>query len=177
MKKELKSEPRPADYFELAGGTSTGGIIGIMLFRLHMTASQAIEEYDMIAKDVFSPKIYGWDITKVFGQTVSGWINNSKTVVQSSRFDDKHLESAINRVVAKYGLDENDKKLRGNALLRHPKAGKMYVEHAPTDVVVIPRLTTRPGSSVPQPRTGPRPSSCAPTRTLIPPSAPRRTTS
>jgi patatin-like phospholipase/acyl hydrolase len=53
------ADPRPADYFELAAGTSTGGIMSIMLFRLRMTAHDTILQYNRIAEEVFSPKIYG----------------------------------------------------------------------------------------------------------------------
>lgn len=120
-RKGLKEECRPADYFELGAGTSTGGIIGIMLFRLRMK----IAEYDNISKEVFSPKIYGWNITRVMPNKLASWINNSKTLVQSSRFDDASLKKAINKVVAKYGLDEEDRRLEGDAPLLHPKSGRM----------------------------------------------------
>jgi patatin-like phospholipase/acyl hydrolase len=116
--------PRPADYFELAAGTSTGGIIGIMLFRLRMTVADAIVQYDKIGADVFSPKIYGWNIGKVLPVSVASFINNSKNVVQNSRFNDADLKKAIDDVVAKYGLDENDRKLKGEAPLYHPEAGR-----------------------------------------------------
>lgn len=125
QRKGLKEECRPADYFELAAGTSTGGIIGIMLFRLRMTASDAIDQYDIISKEVFSPKIYGWNITRVMPNSLASWINNSKTLVQSSRFDDASLKKAIDKVVAKYGLDEEDRRLKGDAPLMHPNAGRM----------------------------------------------------
>lgn len=124
-RKGLKEECRPADFFDLAAGTSTGGIIGIMLFRLRMTASEAIEQYDVIAKEVFSPKIYGFNMTRFMPNSMASFLNNSKTLVQSSRFDDASLKKAINQVVAKYGLDEEDKKLQGEAPLMHPHAGRM----------------------------------------------------
>ncbi|KAL7814524.1 acyl transferase/acyl hydrolase/lysophospholipase [Trichoderma aethiopicum] len=126
-RKGLKDECRPADFFELAAGTSTGGIIGIMLFRLRMTASQAIDEYDEIAKEVFSPRLWGWNITSWMPNGLASMINNSKTLVQSSRFDNKPLIKAIDRVVGKYGLDEKDRELKGMAPLLHPNAGRMFV--------------------------------------------------
>jgi predicted acylesterase/phospholipase RssA len=52
---ELLSElPKPCDYFDLIGGTSTGGIIALMLGRLRMDVDKAIEHYDDLAKQVFS---------------------------------------------------------------------------------------------------------------------------
>ncbi|KPM44184.1 hypothetical protein AK830_g2320 [Neonectria ditissima] len=126
-RKGLKEPCRPADYFELAAGTSTGGIIGIMLFRLHMTAEDTIKMYDVISKQVFSPKVYGYEISNFFGNKIGSLINNSKTIVQSSRFDDASLKLAIDNVVEKFGLDDNDKKLKGEAPLFHEKASKMFL--------------------------------------------------
>ncbi|CAM1504644.1 Fc.00g022350.m01.CDS01 [Cosmosporella sp. VM-42] len=128
QKRSGSKEPcRPADYFELAAGTSTGGIIGILLFRLRMTTQDAIKMYDEISEQVFSPKIYGYNISSVFGNRIGSIINNSKNLVQSSRFDDASLKTAIDKVVAEYGLDDNDRKLKGEAPLYHPEAGKMLL--------------------------------------------------
>lgn len=44
---------RPCDYFDLIGGTSTGGIIAILLGRLKLTVAQCIDIYDEIAELVF----------------------------------------------------------------------------------------------------------------------------
>ncbi|KAL2672599.1 hypothetical protein Neosp_013312 [[Neocosmospora] mangrovei] len=124
-KKGLTEPCRPADYFELAAGTSTGGIIGIMLFRLRMTAEDAIKQYDIIASQVFSPKVYGWNIGWM-PTFLSSTINNSKTLVQSSRFDDASLKKAVDGVVEKFGLDENDRKLKGDAPLQHPGSARIF---------------------------------------------------
>ncbi|RMJ18508.1 hypothetical protein CDV36_001786 [Fusarium kuroshium] len=109
----------------LAAGTSAGGIIGIMLFRLRMTAEDAIKQYDVIASQVFSPKIYGWNIGWM-PNFMSSTINNSKTLVQSSRFDDASLKKAVDGVVEKFGLDENDRKLKGDAPLQHPGSARIF---------------------------------------------------
>jgi len=73
----LSKPPKPCDYFDLIGGTSTGGcvalyiynhpilltrytkfvyyrIIALMLGRLRMDADTAIEHYDDLVKQVFS---------------------------------------------------------------------------------------------------------------------------
>ena len=121
----LQEECRPADYLELAAGTSTGGIIGIMLFRLRMTATEAIDQYDIIAKQVFTPKIFGFDIS--WAPTLfTSLVNNIKAFVWGSRFDDDSLKKAIDDVVEKFGLDQNDKTMKGQALLQHTGAGRMY---------------------------------------------------
>lgn len=45
--------PKPWEIFDLIGGTSTGGIIALMLGRLKMSTDQAMAEYENFAKDVF----------------------------------------------------------------------------------------------------------------------------
>lgn len=123
-RKGLAEVPRPADYFELAAGTSTGGIMGIMLFRLRMTAHDTIIQYNKIAEEVFCPKIYGFRINKFLGDTVAVWINNGKTIVKNSRFDDASMKTAIDKVVGEFGLDENDRELKGEAPLKHSDSGR-----------------------------------------------------
>ncbi|GIZ44722.1 hypothetical protein CKM354_000791300 [Cercospora kikuchii] len=53
---ELAVTPLPKDYFDLIGGTSTGGIIAIMLGRLEMSVEAAIEAYKELGKKAFTPK-------------------------------------------------------------------------------------------------------------------------
>ncbi|KAG6904819.1 hypothetical protein DXG01_006974 [Tephrocybe rancida] len=56
----LEDTPLPCDYFNLIGGTSTGGIIALMLGRLQMTVEDTIACYDDLAGRVFSEvKILG----------------------------------------------------------------------------------------------------------------------
>lgn len=124
-RKGLAEIPRPADYFELAGGTSTGGIMGIMLFRLRMSVDDTITQYDKIAKDIFSPRLYGYNISWA---RFSSYLNSSKAVFSDSRFDGGALSKAIDDVVEKYGLDENDRKLKGNAPLQHEGGARMLVD-------------------------------------------------
>ncbi|TGJ71127.1 hypothetical protein EYR41_003115 [Orbilia oligospora] len=45
--------PRPCDYFDMISGTSTGGIIAIMLGRLQMSIDECIQAYRDMAKRVF----------------------------------------------------------------------------------------------------------------------------
>lgn len=70
--KGLDQVPRPCDYFDLIGGTSTGGyelsssyllcanepdsIIAIMLGRLRMTVGECIQAYDKVGQAAFTPK-------------------------------------------------------------------------------------------------------------------------
>ncbi|KAK0622756.1 acyl transferase/acyl hydrolase/lysophospholipase [Immersiella caudata] len=52
----LVNVPRPCEYFDLIGGTSTGGIIAIMLGRLGMTVEECIRAYKEVAQQAFTPK-------------------------------------------------------------------------------------------------------------------------
>jgi patatin-like phospholipase/acyl hydrolase len=46
--------PKPCDYFDMIGGTSTGGIIAIMLGRLRMAIDECIDEYRSLSDRVFT---------------------------------------------------------------------------------------------------------------------------
>ncbi|KAL1842459.1 hypothetical protein VTJ49DRAFT_5196 [Mycothermus thermophilus] len=56
----LKEVPRPCDCFDMIGGTSTGGIIAIMLGRLRMTVDECIRAYRKMAEQAFTPKRTTW---------------------------------------------------------------------------------------------------------------------
>ncbi|CAI4214250.1 unnamed protein product [Parascedosporium putredinis] len=52
----LAEVPRPCDHFDMIGGTSTGGIIAIMLGRLRMTVNECIRAYRDMAERAFTLK-------------------------------------------------------------------------------------------------------------------------
>ena len=52
------SPPKPCDYFDLIGGTSTGGLIAIMLGCLRMTVEECITAYTSLLDRVFEKKGY-----------------------------------------------------------------------------------------------------------------------
>ncbi|KAI0550528.1 acyl transferase/acyl hydrolase/lysophospholipase [Xylaria curta] len=54
--KSLAQVPRPCEYFDLIGGTSTGGIIAVMLGRLGMTVDECIRAYENVGRAAFTPK-------------------------------------------------------------------------------------------------------------------------
>nr|OQO15726.1 hypothetical protein B0A51_17868 [Rachicladosporium sp. CCFEE 5018] len=49
----------PCDYFDFIGGTSTGGLIAIMLGRLRMSVDECLTEYNRIGTEVFAkPRLF-----------------------------------------------------------------------------------------------------------------------
>ncbi|KAL1978749.1 hypothetical protein VTN31DRAFT_1608 [Thermomyces dupontii] len=58
--KGLKDVPRPCEQFDLIGGTSTGGIIAIMLGRLGMSVDECIRAYRKFAQQAFTQKRTSW---------------------------------------------------------------------------------------------------------------------
>ncbi|KAF2676826.1 FabD/lysophospholipase-like protein [Lentithecium fluviatile CBS 122367] len=54
--KNLDKEPLPCEYFDLIGGTSTGGLIALLLGRLKLSAESAKNAYLELAGTVFSER-------------------------------------------------------------------------------------------------------------------------
>ncbi|KAL2415078.1 hypothetical protein ABEF94_008442 [Exophiala dermatitidis] len=54
-----REQLKPCEYFDLIGGTSTGGIIAIMLGRLRMSVDECIHEYERLSKAVFGQRKKG----------------------------------------------------------------------------------------------------------------------
>lgn len=48
--------PKPCEYFDMICGTSTGGLIAIMLGRLRLTVDQCIHEYQNLSPLIFTQK-------------------------------------------------------------------------------------------------------------------------
>lgn len=88
----IQNPPKPCDYFDMIGGTSTGGLIAIMLGRLHMGVDECIVAYETIA-----PKIFA----KVHHRL------NLKGKVQG-RFDHLAIEEAVKELLRKCGLREDE---------------------------------------------------------------------
>ncbi|THU84514.1 FabD/lysophospholipase-like protein, partial [Dendrothele bispora CBS 962.96] len=53
-RKDLSDLPKPCEYFHLIGGTSTGGLIAIMLGRLEMSTEEALAQYKALTGHIFS---------------------------------------------------------------------------------------------------------------------------
>lgn len=98
MKKGVTETPRPCEYFDLIGGTSTGGLIAIMLGLLRMVlslshfvnftsrwSSVSRRNYNELAQDVFQTD-----------QVLQGVIPVGD---DECRFDSTKLETAIKNII------------------------------------------------------------------------------
>ncbi|KAF8251751.1 FabD/lysophospholipase-like protein, partial [Wilcoxina mikolae CBS 423.85] len=85
-KQKMPELPRPHMYFDIIGGTSTGGLIAIMLGRLRMSTEEAITAYADLAKYIFKDK---------------------KFKMQDGLFKATRLEEAIQKIVKNYGEHGN----------------------------------------------------------------------
>jgi patatin-like phospholipase/acyl hydrolase len=59
-------EPKPCEVFDLIAGTSTGGLIAVMLGRLHMSIDECITVYERVGKRVFGKKPSGGQAGRLF---------------------------------------------------------------------------------------------------------------
>ncbi|KAJ5917206.1 hypothetical protein N7466_010760 [Penicillium verhagenii] len=85
---------KPCDVFDLIGGTSTGGLIAIMLGRLELDVNECIDAYSEL-------------MTCVFGEQMShipvDWSLNIR-----AKFDSKRLKAAIEHVISRAGASPSD---------------------------------------------------------------------
>lgn len=113
------SPPKPCDYFDMISGTSTGGLIAIMLGRLRMTVDECIVAYTSLSNMVFEKKRHR---SKINGQL-------------QGRFDATALEQAVKKILVENGHHEE-------ALLKDSSDGacKVYV-HSTFPINVSARLS------------------------------------
>lgn len=109
------SPPKPCDYFDMMAGTSTGGLIAIMLGRLRMTVDECIAAYASLSRKVFEKKGHR---ARLDGRL-------------QGRYDAKALEQAVQQILAENGHDKD-------ALLKDSSDGacKVYVD-APVPLHVV----------------------------------------
>ncbi|KAH6845340.1 hypothetical protein B0I37DRAFT_182169 [Chaetomium sp. MPI-CAGE-AT-0009] len=105
---KLPEVPKPCEFFHMIAGTSTGGLIAIMLGRLRMSTKEALDEYDNCAAKIFSK-------------------DNRKTWSLSTKFRATALQEVIEGIVEKRGLGDT---------MRDPQdlpKGKAFVCVMPSD--------------------------------------------
>ncbi|ORY62120.1 acyl transferase/acyl hydrolase/lysophospholipase [Pseudomassariella vexata] len=88
-----KDTPKPCDYFDIIAGTSTGGLIAIMLGRLRMSVQECIDAYQSISETVFQPKR---SRLNVLGKGKDLW-------TLEGAFDADELAKAMRDIVVKTG--------------------------------------------------------------------------
>ncbi|ROT42927.1 hypothetical protein SODALDRAFT_26809 [Sodiomyces alkalinus F11] len=98
-----KDELQPWQVFDLIGGTSTGGIIAIMLGCLQMTLDECHDAYIKLAESIFKPKRHKYN---VIGRT-------RDFVSANERYDSSKFEQIVKKIIEK-------RKGSGNAPLRDP---------------------------------------------------------
>ncbi|KAL5591351.1 hypothetical protein FOVSG1_010240 [Fusarium oxysporum f. sp. vasinfectum] len=95
-KRSGQSPQKPADIFDLIGGTSTGGLIAIMLGRLQMDVDECISAYTDLTKVVFNEKARVHQSKfSLLGQT-------------QARFDSGGLKAAIEKTLMDRGFSPTD---------------------------------------------------------------------
>ena len=82
LQKGLPTPPKPCEIFDLICGTSTGGIIALLLGRLQVTVQEAIEIYCNVAKEIFG---------------------KPKGHVTEGKFSATGLEKIMKETIEKYG--------------------------------------------------------------------------
>lgn len=90
----LQLEPKPCDVFDLIVGTSTGGLIAVMLGRLGMTVDECLREFEVTGKTVFDKKVPSTKIGKLL-----------KGASGSAFYNIKSLQNRIKEVLRNRKLD------------------------------------------------------------------------
>ncbi|KAH6902475.1 acyl transferase/acyl hydrolase/lysophospholipase [Coprinopsis sp. MPI-PUGE-AT-0042] len=93
---EGKDVVKPCEYFDMMAGTSTGGLIALMLGRLRMSIEECEAAYDSISRRVFGTKA-GWVIRDESSAFVAG----------SYMYEAGPLEEAIKEIVQAHLGDPN----------------------------------------------------------------------
>lgn len=81
--------PKPCEYFDMIAGTSTGGLIAIMLGRLQMSVDECINEYKKLSSKVFTKVRHRLDYTLGI----------------QGRFDHSALEDSIRSLLEARSMD------------------------------------------------------------------------
>ncbi|KAF2730101.1 FabD/lysophospholipase-like protein [Polyplosphaeria fusca] len=90
----------PCHYFDYMYGTSTGGLISVMLARLRMTVPQCLEIYREVGNDLFGSR--------------------RNTLPLATKYHHKPLERAVQRIVKQYCKHHNHSAAECNGQDFHP---------------------------------------------------------
>ena len=84
----LAEPPRPCEVFDLICGTSTGGLIALMLGRLRMTVKEATHSYCQFSENVFGSKVAFPRLKRLKGEAM---------------YDASMLEKSIKKICSDFG--------------------------------------------------------------------------
>lgn len=84
-------ELHPHDVFQLVAGTSTGGLIALMLGKMGMTVSECIAQYKELSKTIFGKK-------HIRGRITRG--------LAPARYSGKRLRNCVRKLLQDRQLDE-----------------------------------------------------------------------
>ncbi|THU96161.1 FabD/lysophospholipase-like protein [Dendrothele bispora CBS 962.96] len=118
-KKNLSDLPKPCEYFHLIGGTSTGGLIAIMLGRLELSTEEALAQYKVLAGRIFGKK-------------------NQKSKGHDGAFKATTLEGEIKKLLQ--NCREDPETLMCGDTTRENERGKAFVCAVPASNMRFPRL-------------------------------------
>ncbi|KAI9742109.1 MAG: hypothetical protein M1834_000499 [Cirrosporium novae-zelandiae] len=91
-------ELQPWQEFDIIGGTSTGGLLAIMLGRLRMTLKECEDAYLTMSRDIFEPV-----------RNKSNFVARANDFLQANgRFKSGSLENSIKRILRGRGLSEDE---------------------------------------------------------------------
>ncbi|KAK0660303.1 Patatin-like protein 5 [Lasiodiplodia hormozganensis] len=130
---------KPCDYFDLIGGTSTGGIIAVLLGRLRLDVKQCIRIYTKLAEEIFK---------KDRSITVLG----VKLPTSSTRFSGAVLEAAIKRALVELGYSEDEPMWDDSLFEEILEPLDTQAENIWADQPTPPRFTESPEASFSLPR-------------------------
>jgi patatin-like phospholipase/acyl hydrolase len=91
-KERLRLLPRPCEWFDLIVGTSTGGLIALMLGRIKMTVDATIDAYQYLEGEVFA-------------EDTKSWLSTNDPVFSDPTYSGEKLEAAIRKIVQDAELD------------------------------------------------------------------------
>ncbi|RDL38651.1 uncharacterized protein BP5553_02991 [Venustampulla echinocandica] len=101
QKIDPENPPKPCEVFDMIGGTSTGGLIAIMLGSLEMSVDECIKAYKNMTHRIFQRSLRGYFLSIPYvGQIVcmlTGW----------SIYDSQVLEDAVKDIIEACGLARN----------------------------------------------------------------------
>ncbi|CAH0019547.1 unnamed protein product [Clonostachys rhizophaga] len=112
-----QSPLKPCDYFDLICGTSTGGLIALLLNRLEYTAKEAIDEYFSLGKEIFNKKL--------------PWYARG-----DATYDDKVFENCLRNIVKTSPLGGKDARLKDERRCRTFVVSTDLDRHCPGPIIL-----------------------------------------